>query len=161
MLFSVIGGRGLVLPRKGHLGWHRMLILLNLKNVPSVGSDMFTHLPHSDTKVTGKRQVQPWPFPRNDRETALVRCTVAPNIITDVTGVEKFITEVRSDLDLFLAGSRHIGEHQTERIRRCWRKLHQVPHQFSFTAFWWDQLCNGEKWTRAMRFLTIAPCGSS
>lgn len=138
--------------------WGPYRLPLNLQKVAPVGSDVFSLLPHPNTKVTVKRHVQSWPFRRSDRETAFVHCTVAPNIITDVTGVEKFITEIRSDLDPFLAGSLYIGEHQTEHIRRCWRKLHQVPYQFSFSAFWWDQLCSREKWKRAMQFLTVTPC---
>lgn len=55
---------------------------------------------------------------------AFVHSSAPPCIVTDVTGVAKLITGIRSDLNIFLAGSLYIGEHRAKRIRRCWRKLH-------------------------------------
>lgn len=113
----------------------------------SVGSNMFSLLPHSNTKVTLKRQVEPWPFPHSDREVAFVHCSAVPNIVRDVTGVAKLITEIRSDLNIFLAGSPYIGKHQAKRIRRCWRKLHHGSPTISV----WGCPMGSAVWLRAQR----------
>ena len=85
-----------------------------------------SHLCHSQTqKVSLKRQVQSRPLTHCDREVTFVHCSAILNIVRDITRVAKLITEIRSDLNIFLAGSLFIGEHQAKkRIRRCWRKLH-------------------------------------
>lgn len=93
----------------------------------------------------------------SDREVAFVHCGAVPNIARDVTGVAKLITEIRSDLNIFLAGSLYIGEHQAKRIRRCWRKLHHGSPTISV----WGCPMGSAVWLRAERstcgvpFLTV------
>lgn len=89
------------------------------------GQTCFHFSPHLRHKGRiEKTSLTPRPLTRRDREVAFVHSSAPPCIVTDVTGVAKLITGIRSDLNIFLAGSFYIGEHRAKRIRRCWRKLH-------------------------------------
>lgn len=83
---------------------------------------------------------------------AFVHCSAVPNIVRDITGVAKLITEIWSDLNIFLAGSLFIGEHQAKRIRRCWRKLHHGSPTISV----WGCPMGSAAWLRAER----STCGT-
>lgn len=94
----------------------------------------------------------PWPFTHSDKEVAFVLCSVLPNMIRDVTGVAKLITEIRSDPNIFLAGSLYIGQHQAKCIRRCWRELHHGSPTISV----WVCPLGSAAWLRAGR----STCGT-
>lgn len=113
----------------------------------------FSPLPHPNTKVTLKRQVQHRPLTHSDREVAFVHCSAVPNIVRDITGVAKLIIEIGCDLNIFLAGSLFIGEYQAKRTRRCWRKLYHGSPTISV----WGCPMGSAAWLRAER----STCGTS